>query len=314
MNNRSFISTLICLTLLQAVVEPLAICQDAAVEQAAEYYRNKEENQPALHQPAFLRGQIEIDRNQLNDSLLNLRQKLGSMITLVADGPQSELPETDDESTVNGKLDELRDELRCSRAKLNSAFEETQSQIYTILRDQARSRMLQNSLPSAVRFPLDNQPRQTPVNTADDSSDQADAAQSDSKQRDQTSNQSDQTFDSGPILLTATPVDQMALADNVFVVGDIQTAKRIYADLLTKKISAADQRWINFQLAACHRRLHEYDEAQRLLRELSNSGSSDFPIPQARWWLAAIEKRIKSERDLTSIDTSLSAAKQEVSK
>ncbi len=91
------------------------------------------------------------------------------------------------------------------------------------------------------------------------------------------------------------PVDRLALADNLFRSSELEMALQIYQQLDRLGPASDDQAWIKYQIANCNRRLGKLDEAKKDFRELANSGVEDFPVPQARWWLDAIDRHAELE-------------------
>ena len=114
--------------------------------------------------------------------------------------------------------------------------------------------------------------------------------------------------------LQGSPVDKLRLANNVFAVGDMQLAGEYYREILKDNPKGWQERWAKFQLAACHRRVGSYKEALNLLKDLAQSRSNEFPIPEARWWIKEIENREVIENDMKIIDNVIKKASEKYDK
>ena len=122
------------------------------------------------------------------------------------------------------------------------------------------------------------------------------------------------------IPVTQDPVDSLALANNLFAVGDpqsLQLALGIY-DKLHNQLKADpghadDLEWIRFQLASCHRRNGDIKKAEKFYRIVASSKRAPYWAAQAQWWLQNIarmeriygrQQRVKETLNQIKEDTS----------
>jgi len=89
--------------------------------------------------------------------------------------------------------------------------------------------------------------------------------------------------------ILAKPVDRLALADSLFQSDEISLSFDLYKKLVEQAEGGKDRLWIEYQLAACARRLGSLDVARSHLRKVTESQSNDFPVPQARLWLEQLD-------------------------
>lgn len=108
-----------------------------------------------------------------------------------------------------------------------------------------------------------------------------------------------------PTVLTDSAVDRLALADNLFASGQIDVALKLYLELSNEADEAAARSWVHFQIAACSRRLGQYDQARKHYRIVAGQPADGFYARLARWWLGTIERRLTHQQQLDEVETVL---------
>lgn len=99
------------------------------------------------------------------------------------------------------------------------------------------------------------------------------------------------------IALPAEPVDRLALADSLFGSGDPALALTAYQSIDIATLSPTDKTWLTYQLASCHRRLHDLKAASENYRAVLQQDENSWLGVLARWWLETIENRQKQAAD-----------------
>jgi len=90
----------------------------------------------------------------------------------------------------------------------------------------------------------------------------------------------------------AGPVDRLGLADNLYAIGEYQLAIEMYQQTERERLPVDDQQWIDYQMATCHRRLHQLPQAQEVYRRLASEKESTWLVELSRWWLDRVAERI----------------------
>jgi hypothetical protein len=101
--------------------------------------------------------------------------------------------------------------------------------------------------------------------------------------------------------LVRTPVDRIALGDNLFAAGEVALALEIYQRAEVANISQDERLWIRYQTACCQRRLGKRQEAERTYRGLAGMPNAGWYAAQSRWWLDSLQARDAIEQELTRI-------------
>jgi tetratricopeptide (TPR) repeat protein len=110
-----------------------------------------------------------------------------------------------------------------------------------------------------------------------------------------------------PITVTNEPVDQFALANNLYAVGQWQLALQIYEKLSLADAAESEQAWIQSQIAACYRKLGKHTEAEKLYRTVAGRAEDDYMGENARWWLDTVQHRKELQSRLDQLETTLEA-------
>jgi len=98
-----------------------------------------------------------------------------------------------------------------------------------------------------------------------------------------------------PEIITESAVDRVALADSLFGSDQFEIALKLYLELDATRHNPATRMWIRYQVAACSRRLHNYDRARKYYRIVAGDKSDSLYPKLARWWLDVIQRRISYE-------------------
>lgn len=110
-----------------------------------------------------------------------------------------------------------------------------------------------------------------------------------------------------------TPPDQIALADSLFYTGEIDLALNIYQKALKATPEASENHtWIRFQIAACYRRMENFDDASKILRKIAEGSDNDPIVINARWWLDTIERKRKLLESIAILDQFIQRKSEEL--
>lgn len=87
------------------------------------------------------------------------------------------------------------------------------------------------------------------------------------------------------------PIDRLGLADTLYAAGELALARDAYSQVDRSQLAPGDGYWIDYQLAACYRRLGERDKAAEMLRRLAGDSAAGWLAELSRWWLDRIHER-----------------------
>lgn len=91
--------------------------------------------------------------------------------------------------------------------------------------------------------------------------------------------------------LPSSPADRVSIADNLFAAGETISAAQIYKEIPLTELSRTESGWVRFQLANCHRRLGQIDDAKKLYRRIIVDPSLGWLQDLSKWWLDALDQR-----------------------
>jgi hypothetical protein len=91
--------------------------------------------------------------------------------------------------------------------------------------------------------------------------------------------------------LPASSTDRVSIADNLFAAGEIVTAAQIYREIQLKELSRSESGWVRFQIANCHRRLGQTEDARKIYRRLVAEPALGWLQDMSKWWLDALDQR-----------------------
>ncbi len=108
------------------------------------------------------------------------------------------------------------------------------------------------------------------------------------------------------------PVDRLALADNLYAAGETATALKVYSEIDPKTLSEDDRHWYEMQLAGCHRRLGDLEEAAKHYRLLVTVEKPAWMADLSRWWLVVLDRRESMTRQSAQLDAFIQQLKDQV--
>jgi tetratricopeptide (TPR) repeat protein len=117
-----------------------------------------------------------------------------------------------------------------------------------------------------------------------------------------------QTLNLPPII--GGPIDRIALADNLFALGENLIALEMYSQVNVEFLSTADKVWVEYQSAGCLRRLNRIPEAQERYRRLVAQQDEKWLSDLSRWWLNRIDDREEAVQELANYQRLLTALKE----
>ncbi|MGE0375006.1 MAG: hypothetical protein AB7Q45_06285, partial [Planctomycetaceae bacterium] len=109
-----------------------------------------------------------------------------------------------------------------------------------------------------------------------------------------------------------SPVDRLALADNLFAAGETTTALNLYVELDGQTLSDVDRHWVEMQMASCYRRIGDIEEASKYYRKLVNVKDPTWMSDMARWWLMVLDKRKSMVRQSSELDAVIQQLQEQV--
>lgn len=113
-----------------------------------------------------------------------------------------------------------------------------------------------------------------------------------------------------PVEILRSPIDHVALADNLYAARSYGLALEAYQAAAKGTGPAASRRWANFQVANCYRHLGQTGEAERQYRRVAGDKDAGQLNDYAKWWLQAMEQRSQLSSQLSQLKTSLEATPQ----
>ncbi|MCP4252202.1 MAG: tetratricopeptide repeat protein [Candidatus Scalindua sp.] len=88
------------------------------------------------------------------------------------------------------------------------------------------------------------------------------------------------------------------IAENLYKLGEYQTALDIYQLVINNNITNEKKMWISYQIANCYRRLSSYNEAVEAYGGIQEDYAGTYWAKQAQWhiqdilWRSKVEKKI----------------------
>ena len=108
-------------------------------------------------------------------------------------------------------------------------------------------------------------------------------------------------------VITEKSVDPMGLANNLFAIGELNLALKMYEEILGSddlELQPGNRVWVQYQVAGCYRRLGNSQKAETVYRAVAGNKVAPFWAERSRWWLTSMgaTARIK-ERDIKLVNT-----------
>jgi len=113
-----------------------------------------------------------------------------------------------------------------------------------------------------------------------------------------------------PVEILRSPIDHIALADNLYAARSYGLALEAYQAAAKLSGPAAPRRWAAFQVANCHRHLGQTAEAERQYRRVAGDRDAGQFTDLAKWWLQAMEQRSQLTSQLTQLKSSLETTQE----
>lgn len=96
------------------------------------------------------------------------------------------------------------------------------------------------------------------------------------------------------------PVDRVALADNLYAIGEYTLAKEMYDRVPLQKLPPDQRYWVRYQNASCLRHMGDLAQAKKELRILAGQEEADWLARSARWWLDTIDDRAELQKEIAA--------------
>jgi len=91
------------------------------------------------------------------------------------------------------------------------------------------------------------------------------------------------------------------IAENLYKLGEYQTALDIYQLIVKDNITEDKKMWISYQMANCYKKLNSYNEAVEAYREMLEVYEGTYWAKQAQWHILDIEWRAEVEKKLEKV-------------
>ncbi len=91
------------------------------------------------------------------------------------------------------------------------------------------------------------------------------------------------------------------IAENLYKLGDYETALDIYMLIIKNNIPKDKKMWISYQIANCYRKLSLYNKAVEAYREMQEVYEGTYWAKQAQWYIQDIKWRAKAEGRLEKV-------------
>jgi hypothetical protein len=110
--------------------------------------------------------------------------------------------------------------------------------------------------------------------------------------------------------LPSSPYDRVSIADNLFAAGETVTAAQIYREIPLAELTRPEAGWVRFQIANCHRRLGQIDDARKIYRRLVVDPALGWLQELSKWWLDALDQRDALAKDQQRVHELVRQAEQ----
>ncbi|MCR4288764.1 MAG: tetratricopeptide repeat protein [Candidatus Scalindua sp.] len=91
------------------------------------------------------------------------------------------------------------------------------------------------------------------------------------------------------------------IAENLYKLGEYQTALDIYQLIVKDNITEEKKMWISYQIANCYKKLNSYNEAVEAYSEMLEVYEGTYWAKQAQWNILDIEWRAEVEKKLEKV-------------
>lgn len=108
-----------------------------------------------------------------------------------------------------------------------------------------------------------------------------------------------------PIEVLRAPVDQLALADNLYAARSYAMALEAYRGVEGSAATTRTKSWSSFQAANCLRQLGQIAEAEKQYRRVAGDSASGEFGELSKWWLSSLEQKRQLQARLEAITQTL---------
>jgi len=91
------------------------------------------------------------------------------------------------------------------------------------------------------------------------------------------------------------------IAENLYKLGDYETALDIYMLIIKNNIPKDKKMWISYQIANCYRKLGSYNKAVEAYSDMQEVYEGTYWAKQAQWYIQDIKWRAKVEEKLEKV-------------
>jgi hypothetical protein len=114
-----------------------------------------------------------------------------------------------------------------------------------------------------------------------------------------------------PPEILRSPLDKIAMADNLYAAGSVELALSAYQSAADSKGQPAQTRWAEYQIANCLRRLGRMADAEKQYRKIAASRDGGEFIELSKWWLDSLSQRAALVRQLDQIKAVITASQED---
>lgn len=91
------------------------------------------------------------------------------------------------------------------------------------------------------------------------------------------------------------------IAENLYKLGEYQTALDIYKLIIKNNITKDKKMWISYQIANCYRKLNSYNKAVEAYKAIQDAHEGTYWAKQAQWYVQDIKWRAEVEEKLEKV-------------
>lgn len=112
-----------------------------------------------------------------------------------------------------------------------------------------------------------------------------------------------------PVEILRSPIDHIALADNLYAAKSYGLALEAYQAAVKANVSPHARRWASFQVANCYRLLGQPAEAERQYRRLAGDRDGGQFSELSRWWLQSMDQKSQLSAQLEQLRGAMQSAR-----
>lgn len=111
-----------------------------------------------------------------------------------------------------------------------------------------------------------------------------------------------------PVEILRSPIDHIALADNLYAAKSYGLALEAYQAAAKASVAPPARRWASFQVANCYRLLGQPAEAERQYRRLAGDRDGGQFSDLSRWWLQSMDQKSQLSAQLEQVQGAMQSA------